>query len=241
MQDEAKIDYLGGMKYKEIAEKYNVSINTVKSWKQRHRWSRDTPQKVAPQKKGCTQKEVRPNLAKALKGNKNAVGNKGGAAPKGNHNAMTHGLYAKYLPAETLELAKGLSKVSPIDMQWDAICIKYAAIIRAQSIMYVKDKDEIIKHTKSQSEKSTTYEFQRAWDRQASFLNAQSRAMQALTNMIKQYEELCHCDLANEEQRLRVQKLKTEIESKSSPEKTQDNMMQMFGSINQARKELGIS
>ena len=28
----AEHDYIAGMKYKEIAEKYNVIINTVKSW-----------------------------------------------------------------------------------------------------------------------------------------------------------------------------------------------------------------
>ena len=31
--DLAYIDYCKGMKYKEIAEKYGVTINTVKSWK----------------------------------------------------------------------------------------------------------------------------------------------------------------------------------------------------------------
>ncbi len=36
----AEKDYMLGMKYKDIAEKYNVSINTVKSWKQRYNWSR---------------------------------------------------------------------------------------------------------------------------------------------------------------------------------------------------------
>ncbi|CBH21652.1 PBSX defective prophage terminase (small subunit) [Acetoanaerobium sticklandii] len=36
----AENDYMLGMKYKEIAEKYNVSINTVKSWKKRHDWNR---------------------------------------------------------------------------------------------------------------------------------------------------------------------------------------------------------
>ncbi|WP_455796434.1 RNA polymerase sigma factor [Clostridium butyricum] len=34
----AEEDYINGMKYKEIAEKYNVSINTVKSWKTRYKW-----------------------------------------------------------------------------------------------------------------------------------------------------------------------------------------------------------
>lgn len=36
----AEIDYVAGMKYREIAEKYGVSINTVKSWKVRHSWDR---------------------------------------------------------------------------------------------------------------------------------------------------------------------------------------------------------
>ena len=36
----AELDYINGMKYKEIAEKYNTTINTVKSWKTRYKWSR---------------------------------------------------------------------------------------------------------------------------------------------------------------------------------------------------------
>ncbi|MFB8733876.1 phage terminase small subunit-related protein [Bacillus sp. SL00103] len=28
------------MKYKDLAEKYGVSINTIKSWKKRHGWER---------------------------------------------------------------------------------------------------------------------------------------------------------------------------------------------------------
>jgi len=37
---EAKKDYKAGMPYKDIAIKYGVSINTVKSWKQRYAWER---------------------------------------------------------------------------------------------------------------------------------------------------------------------------------------------------------
>lgn len=52
-------DYILGMKLADIAQKYNVSINTVKSWRKRHNWSRDKPVKksapIAPQNtKGCT-------------------------------------------------------------------------------------------------------------------------------------------------------------------------------------------
>lgn len=37
---EAENDYMLGMKYKDIAAKYGVTINTVKSWKQRYGWER---------------------------------------------------------------------------------------------------------------------------------------------------------------------------------------------------------
>ena len=48
-------DYINGMKYKEIAEKYNVSINTVKSWKTRYKWCKDKKGMHTKSKKVCTQ------------------------------------------------------------------------------------------------------------------------------------------------------------------------------------------
>ena len=56
--DSAFADYLGGMKYKDIAEKYGVTVNTVKSWKTRYGWSRNKEKGVhTKKKKVCTQKE----------------------------------------------------------------------------------------------------------------------------------------------------------------------------------------
>ena len=56
--DSAFADYLGGMKYKDIAEKYDVTVNTVKSWKTRYGWSRNKEKGVhTKKKKVCTQKE----------------------------------------------------------------------------------------------------------------------------------------------------------------------------------------
>lgn len=37
----AKHDYVLGMKYKDIADKYGVSLNTVRSWKTRYGWQRN--------------------------------------------------------------------------------------------------------------------------------------------------------------------------------------------------------
>ncbi|CAI3548349.1 terminase small subunit [Clostridium neonatale] len=53
----AEEDYMNGMKYKDIAEKYNVSINTVKSWKTRYKWFKDNKKSMhTKNKKVCAQK-----------------------------------------------------------------------------------------------------------------------------------------------------------------------------------------
>ncbi|WP_433322328.1 terminase small subunit [Weissella tructae] len=40
-KEQAEQDYMAGMKYKDIAAKYEVTINTVKSWKTRGKWVRE--------------------------------------------------------------------------------------------------------------------------------------------------------------------------------------------------------
>ena len=52
----AESDYVAGMKYKDIAAKYGVSMNTVKSWKKRYAWSRN--KKTGCIQKGCTQNKM---------------------------------------------------------------------------------------------------------------------------------------------------------------------------------------
>lgn len=57
--EQAEYDYMNGLKYKEIAEKYDVSVNTVKSWKTRYGWNRKDKKSVHTKKeKVCTQKQV---------------------------------------------------------------------------------------------------------------------------------------------------------------------------------------
>lgn len=61
--EKAEQDYMAGMKYKDIAEKYGTTINTVKSWKKRYAWSRGEgahkTEKVCTQKsKGAHKKEA---------------------------------------------------------------------------------------------------------------------------------------------------------------------------------------
>ncbi|MUG45514.1 phage terminase small subunit [Paenibacillus woosongensis] len=166
------------------------------------------------------------NRGGAPPGNQNAKGNKGGpGGPHRNDHAVTHGFFRKYLPERTLEIMDQIADRSPIDMLWDQIMIQYTAIISAQEIMFVESKDEMIKELKKRKyeihdvgkdkveleEKVTEeeYEFQFSWDRQATFLNAQSRAMAELRSSIKQF-----IDLANEddERRLKLEQMQLNIE-----------------------------
>ena len=219
-QDKAYNDYQKGMKYKEIAEKYNVSINTVKAWQRRKGWQR---KKGAPEKK-----KGAPFL------NNNAKGNRGGhGGPAGNHKAVTHGLFAKYLPAETLEIMEQVETSSPLDVLWNNIVLQYAQIIHAQKVMHVADHDEVVRTKKSESDTAVSWEISYAWDRQAALLNSQSRAMGTLNKMIHQYDELCRSqsELATEEQKARIAKLKHDIED-SAPKKEQSAaMLQLVQSL----------
>ncbi|PQG45800.1 hypothetical protein CUS80_06880 [Enterococcus faecium] len=162
----AKEDYEKGLKYREIADKYDVSISTVKSWKSRY-WS---------QEKVATKDATLPN-------------NRG--APDRNKNAVKHGLFANWLPSETLEIMNEVATSKPEDIIWNNIMIQYTAIIRAQKIMYVSGSEdlskEVSKWSSSDSGSSEEYAIQYAWDKHANFLNAQSRAMSTLSNLIKQF------------------------------------------------------
>lgn len=59
----AEKDYMAGMKYKDIADKYDTTINTVKSWKKRYGWERKecAPKRaksVHTKKEGAPKKSV---------------------------------------------------------------------------------------------------------------------------------------------------------------------------------------
>ena len=205
----------GRLTSRDIAAQLDETINNINYWRSKDKW-RDKVGKVG-----------------APYGNQNGLGNNGGA-PKMNQNHYVHGFYSRYLPKETYDIMKDTKDWDLIDILWQNIHIKFAAIIRAQKIMYVKDHDDMtkeIKKTKSEFDiknngtrdepdfeametyKEIEYELQFAWDKQATFLKAQSVAMGQLTSMIKRYDEMLHAnwDAATEEQKLRVEKLKLSV------------------------------
>lgn len=135
---------------------------------------------------------------------------------KGNKNALKHGLYSKYLPKETMELVDEIDNIAPIEILWGNILLQYAAILRAQRIMEVKNREDLVRLEKKKTEgelgDSVEFEYHTAWDRQEKFMNAQAKAMSTLTNMLVKYDDLCNQGLATKEQKLRTEKLKVEID-----------------------------
>ena len=228
--------YKKGMKLVEIASQLNVYEGTVRSWKNRYNFDGKTT--------ATLQKNNR-NVAKrkpgAPKGNKNAVGH---GAPKGNQNATKHGLFSRYLPEDTREIFYSLDSADPLDLLWDQIKLAYTAIMRAQQIMHVRDQDD---KTIEKVEKKDgnvigeRWEVQQAWDKQASFLQAQAKAQKELTTMIKQYEELLHknWDLATKEQKARIRQLKAKTEQIQGADQNpiEDKVKKLFDAIGGALDE----
>lgn len=206
--EQAKAMYLNGQKLVEIASQLNLPEGTVRRWKCTHKWDSERSDKKS--ERSHKEKGGQP-------GNQNAVGH---GAPRLNDNAERHGFFRKYLPEETVSIIQEMP-TDPLDILWDQVQIAYAAIIRAQAIMYVRDKDDNTTTKIGQKDSDTVteerWEVQQAWDKQANFLQAQARAQKTLEGLIKQYDELLHknWELATEEQKARITALKAKVEDKS--------------------------
>lgn len=127
-------DFQSGMKYKEIAEKYSVSLSAVKSWAARY-WK----------KEGCNQaeKKLQPKKNKVATrrggqpGNKNAVGH-GGTGPPGNKNAVTHGayetIYLEALPPQERALFESIPDSAELDGEIRLLRLKLTRLISRKEI-----------------------------------------------------------------------------------------------------------
>ena len=127
----AKEDYMKGMTYKDICDKYDISINTLKSWIKRYNWSAE---KKSNTKKGAPKKKRGAPL-----NNKNAVGNDGGA-PKGNMNSIKHGayqsLYADMLDMEDQILFNMIQPSVNIDDEIKLLRLKIARLLGREKTFF---------------------------------------------------------------------------------------------------------
>lgn len=112
-------DWKAGMKYREIADKYGVSESTVKSWAARY-WKQNTRRKVAK-----SEEKVAKDSQKVATLNSSLPKPRG--APKGNQNALKHGLRAKvYWDVLTED---ELALLSEIDLNNEEVMLEEQIII----------------------------------------------------------------------------------------------------------------
>ncbi len=185
------------MKLVDIASELGVSDVLVRKWKFQDKWD-EIPAK-------------RPRGAP--KGNKNAKGNKGGGAPPGNTNAMKHGLYRKLLPDELRDLMKEVENLDPLDMLWHGVELAYAKMLWAQRIMFVENKQDETKVIKKKKPGmfglEQEWEYQHAWDKEASQLKAFATINKELRSAIKQFLLAAP---ENDERRAKLELMQAQIE-----------------------------
>ncbi len=215
--DEALKLFRSGKKLIEIANQLNLPEGTVRRWKSTHKWDSERSDKKS---------ERSERHRGGQPGNKNALGNDGGAPPE-NKNAEKYGFFSKYLPEETKEIFDAISNADPLDLLWHQIQIAYAAIVRAQRISYVKDSQDITV-IKSGFKKGKIigedFLVQTAIDKQSKFMQAQARAQSELRALIKQYDEMLHnnWEMATEEQKQRIKLLKVQTEKLSGTDNLEE-------------------
>ena len=209
---------------KDIAAELQVSEEQIRKWKNQDKWDKVT----LPNAKGNVT-----NHKGAPAGNQNAVGH---GAPKQNKNAEKYGFFSKYLPEETVSIIQEMP-TDPLDILWDQVQIAYAAIIRAQSIMYVRDQKDVTITKIGQKDGETVteerWEVQQAWDKHGNFLQAQARAQKTLEGLIKQYDELLHknWELASEEQKARIAQLRAQTDKLTGNNQELEDMDEIEGDI----------
>ncbi|PGT59165.1 phage terminase small subunit [Bacillus thuringiensis] len=258
-------DHNGDITNRKIAEllstsEKTVSEKTVGGWKSKDEWidklngvlhknERSTPKKdteYSKKKPGApkSNKNAVNNRGGAKKGNKNAVGNSGGSAPLRNGNAATHGLYRKYLPQELFALKEELEEAinnDPLSILWESIMLQHAQIIHAQRIMFVNNKEDMTKELRkkklSESGFEEEWEIQFAWDKQASFLNAQSKALSTLSALIKDFDRLATID---DERRAKLEFIQVQIDKIKSTTNNDDNNIEPVVIVDNISGDLNV-
>ncbi|PEJ12636.1 terminase [Bacillus toyonensis] len=237
-----------------------VNEKTVGGWKSKDEWidklngvlpknERSTPKKdveYSKKKPGAPKgnKNAVNNRGGAKKGNKNATGNPGGSAPLRNGNAATHGLYRKYLPKELYDLKEELEEAinnDPLSILWESIMLQHAQIIHAQRIMFVNNKEDMTKELRkkklSESGFEEEWEIQFAWDKQASFLNAQSKALSTLSALIRDFDRLANID---DERRAKLEFIQVQIDKIKSNTNNDDNNIEPVVIVDNISGDLNV-
>ena len=218
----------------DLAEKHGVKLGTLKSRKSREKWSTDATKKDATKMKKVatisSKDAIEPDgdkihqdeppkkdgRVKRRSGNPNPQNQ----FTKRNRAAMIHGLRSKFLFPEQVEIMEALQDFDVVDQLWLQIELSFAAIIRAQKIMWVEDPFDHLKEVSGEMDgesiSKVDYKVIYAHERYESYIKAQTRAFAEHRNLVKQFMDLTTEDderrLKLEQMQLNMEKTKNDIE-----------------------------
>lgn len=138
-----KNDYLQGMKYNDIINKYNITLPELRSIIRKNKLTR--------------------NRSEIQKGNTNSIGNKGGHAPEGNANAVTTGeyenIYKDVLDSDELELYNNIktdNREQLLIEEYKILTIREKRMLKRISELKQRGKDMTINFIRNKKSKSET-------------------------------------------------------------------------------------
>ncbi|QTB25215.1 hypothetical protein [Lysinibacillus sphaericus] len=230
----------------DLAEKHEIKLGTLKSRKSREKWSREATEKDATKSrkvatissKDATDPDANEILqdeppkkdgrVKKRSGNPNPQNQ----FTKRNRAAMIHGLRSKFLFDEQVEIMEALQDFDVVDQLWLQIELSFAAIIRAQKIMWVEDPFDHLKEISGEMDaegmSKTDYKVIYAHERYESYIKAQTRAFAEHRNLVKQFMDLTTEDderrLKLEQMQLNINKTKAEVEKLTEPTGDDDTL-----------------
>lgn len=227
MNEKAEIayeDYKKGLKYKEIAEKYGVSISTVKSWASRY-WK----------KKGCNSKEKVATKKKqgAPVGNKNATG------PPGNKNAVTTGefenIFFDTLEEDELYLIKSIEieKKKLLEQEIQLLTIRERRMLKRISLL--KEKEMTVVSLKSGIEKGMDTELSEYEGTLGQIQNIEDALTRVQDKKQKAIDSLHKFEIDEQKLELTVMKLELDIMKQGG----QDEEVEDDGFVDALKSEVG--
>lgn len=195
----------GNIELIEIAGILNVPEGTVRGWKNKDGWDSKL--------NGTFQKNTERSKPKGGQpGNKNAVGNDGGAAPPGNLNAIKHGayqtIYAAYLQNEEKAVYEQMPGEADLESEIRLLRLKITRLLNRQEDFFYDMFGN--RHDKELSEE----------DREAGIL----ACMKQLEKLVRTQNQLCRRALDDEEQRARIAKLQAETARMAEEEEDYDGV-----------------
>lgn len=214
-----KKDYINGLTYKQIQEKHSIEPNQLKWLIQKNKWKRPS------------------NRKKAQKGNKNAVGNKGGpGAGEGNKNAVTTGEHETIFFDVLTENEKKLYQKYTVEDKKQSLLEEVKLItIREYRIMnrikklQEKDKDMTVESITKRQYKSVLQDETETATQVTNIINPLQKLEDALTRVQEQKRKCIDSlhKIENDDRRLELEIIRLEMEaardSSENPEDAKDD------------------